>query len=254
MPLRDLLAIDDQLRPALLVTWMVPAARVRPHVPAPLELDTLPGPGGAETAFLTLAAVLNVGVHPRILPYPRSTYAQANYRTYVRAPVAGASGGVYFFANFVSHRAGWFPAWALSPNVHYGPARMTGRVPAVGPDGTLPRDATWEVQFAIGGPLGLTWLAAAGPCTAPPAAAPGTVTPYFLTHRLRGYYAHRRGGVGYLPVEHVEMLPWTGHLAAATCAPWLHWGLLTPDEVQHPLHVFLQPVVAFRAGLPRRLG
>jgi len=247
--LRELLRVDDLLRPALLVTWAVPAARVRPQIPAPLVLETVPDPAGDPLALLTVAAVLNVGAHPRLLPRLRTTCAQANYRTYVRAPGARSTPSVYFFANFVGGRAGWVLPWLLSARVVYAPARMAGRVPAA-------PGATWHVRLAMRSPLGPTLLDAAGPCRPPTdplfwADAPAGAR--FLTQRLTGYLADRLGGISAVPVDHVEMAPWTGEVRTAVCAPWQHWGLLTPAEVQRPLTVFAQPQVLFRAYLPHRL-
>ena len=249
MRIRDLFAVADPLRPVLLVTWAVPAARVQPRVPAPLTLETVAGADGAPLALLTVAAVLNRGAHVGLLPRLQTTFAQANYRTYVRAPDPGAPPSIYFFGNFVSGRAAWAIPWLVSPNVYYAPARMAGRVPAT-------RDAPpWEVRFAMHGPLGPTVLEAGGPCRPPddplfwPDAAAGA---RFLTHRLRGYVADRLGGLSYVPVEHLEMTPWTGTLQAGTCAPWQHWGLLTAAEVARPVSVLVQGTVAFVARAPRR--
>ncbi len=248
MALRDWLTIDDLLRPAMLVSWAVPAARVRPHVPAPLLLDTVPGPGGDPLALLTVAAVLNVNMHARLAPRLRLTFAQANYRTYVQ-PHAGGPTGVYFFGNFISARLPWLPTWLASPNVYYGPARMAGRVPRT-------QGGAWQVRLELASPLGPTILDAGGSCEPGqerllwPDATKGT---HFLTHRLLGYYRDRWGGVGLLPVEHVEMQPWTGQVHLAVCGPWQHWGLLSAAEVAHPLSVLVDPSVRFRAYPPRRV-
>ncbi|MDQ2805360.1 MAG: DUF2071 domain-containing protein [Chloroflexota bacterium] len=247
MPLRDLFRIDDLLRPALLVSWAVPAARVRPLVPAQLALDTVAGPDGAPLALLTVAAVLNVGMHPRPLPALRTTCAQANYRTYVRG--RDGAPGVYFFANFVAGRAGWFLPWLLSPHVYYAPARMSGRLPA------HPTPAArWDVQLTMRSALGPTQITATGRCDPLTDAAywldPATAA-RFLSQRLTGYLRDRRGRVWALPVDHQEMAPWPGTVAAITCAPWQHWGLLSATETAQPFSVLLQPAVLFRAFVPR---
>jgi len=249
VPLRDLFRIDDWLRPALLVTWAVPVARVRPLVPAQLALDTVVGPDGAPLALLTVAAVLNVGMHPRLLPALRTTCAQANYRTYVRGH--DGAPGVYFFANFVAGRAGWLIPWLLSPHVHYAPARMTGHIP-----GSATPDARWDLDLTMRSPLGPTRIRAGGNCDPLTAVAywldPATAA-RFLSQRLTGYLRDRRGRVWALPVDHQEMTPWPGTVSAITCAPWQHWGLLSPAATVQPFSVLLQPAVLFRAYLPRPL-
>jgi hypothetical protein len=247
MPLRDWLAIDDLLRPALLLTWAVPAARVRPLVPAGLALDTVAGPDGAPLALLTTALVLNVGMHPRPLPALRTTCAPANYRTVLRGP--GGAVGVYFFANFVSERAGWLLPWLLSPNVHYAPARLAARLPH-----SPHPDDRWQLRFTMRSPLGPTIIAAQGPCAALSEASywPDPATgARFLSHRLVGYLRGRASGTWALPVDHREMTPWPGTVSPVTAAPWQHWGLLTPAEAAQPFSVLMEPEVLFRAYLPR---
>src|SRR5262245_38748779 len=149
MGLREWFRIDDLLRPALLVTWAVPADRVQARLPAALTLDTACPPGGPPLALLTAAAVLNVNAHPRPLPGLGITSAQVNFRTYVRGPREDTLPGVYFFGNYVSERAAWLPPWLLSPNAHYAPARMRGRVPAA-----LDPADSWQVSLEMRGPLG----------------------------------------------------------------------------------------------------
>ncbi len=247
MPLRDLFSVDDLLRPALLISWAVPAARVRPLVPSCLALDTVSGAGGVELALLTVAVVLNVGMHPHLLPALHTTCAQANYRTYVRG--RDGAPGVYFFANFVAGRAGWVIPWLLSANVHYAPARLRGYLPHTATPG-----ATWNLQLTMHSPLGPTQLVVGGPCVplTVPAYWPDPATAaHFLSQRLTGYLRDRRNRVWALPVHHLEMTPWPGTVQVITCAPWQHWGLLSAAETAQPFAVLLQPEVLFRAYVPR---
>jgi uncharacterized protein YqjF (DUF2071 family) len=251
MPLREWFRIDDLLRPALLVTWAVPAARVEARLPQSLTLDTACGPDGKQYALLTAAAVLNVDAHPRLLPGLRTTCPQINFRTYVRAPGDGATTGVYFFGNYVGARSAWLVPWMFSPNIHYAPARMAGQVPAAADPA-----ASWHVSLEARGLLGPVVFDASGPCVMPTDALFWEDAPtghFFLTQRLLGFFADRWGGTGFVPVDHQEMTPWGGTLRRVTCAPWERWGLLTADEIARPLVVLVQPSVLFRAYFPGRL-
>lgn len=75
----------------LLVHWAVPAAVLRPHLPARLELDTHGG-----MAWLSVVAYRMADVRLRGMPAPLGRhFPQLNLRTYVRH--AGRT-GIYFFS------------------------------------------------------------------------------------------------------------------------------------------------------------
>ena len=76
----------------LFAHWAVPAERLRPLVPAPLELDTREG-----TAWLAVTPFRMSGIRWRgFPPVPgTSAFPELNLRTYVRV---GDKPGVYFFS------------------------------------------------------------------------------------------------------------------------------------------------------------
>ena len=91
------------LRDMLLVTWALPADRLRPHVPAALPLDRLPGPDGASLAFVQVLIALRLGA--RWSPLPNTwgeSFRQAEVRALVR--VDGRR-GAFVLRSYVSHAA-----------------------------------------------------------------------------------------------------------------------------------------------------
>ncbi len=240
--------IVDPLAPLLWLAWAVPEARVRPHVPPPLVLDTRPGMAGQPRAYLALAVVRNRRAHLAGLPGLHATWVQANFRTYVRHPAAPDVPAVYFFGSYVSSRVLTGLAGLLAPHVWYAPTRLGGRVPAG------PADAAWSLHLAMRGPLGLVRVDAVGLCVRPPA-VPGwtgpTAAQHFLTQRPYGYMRARGGGLINQPVAHAEPAPWTGAASHVVASPWTHWGLLSAAEIAEPLAVWAAPHTAFRAALPR---
>jgi uncharacterized protein YqjF (DUF2071 family) len=76
----------------LFMHWPVDVASLRPHVPAPLAIDTFDG-----TAWLGVVPFRMTGVRPRGLPavHGLSNFAELNVRTYV---TIGGRPGVWFFS------------------------------------------------------------------------------------------------------------------------------------------------------------
>jgi uncharacterized protein YqjF (DUF2071 family) len=76
----------------LFAHWRIDAADVRPHVPAPFEIDLFDG-----QAWLGIVPFRMSNVAPRLVPAVPwvSAFPELNVRTYVRV---GARTGVYFFS------------------------------------------------------------------------------------------------------------------------------------------------------------
>ncbi|MDX6448185.1 MAG: uncharacterized protein QOD08_648, partial [Gaiellaceae bacterium] len=82
----------------LFAHWVVPEARLRPHLPDALELDLHDG-----TAYLGITPFEVTGLRVRgTLPLPRvSTFLELNVRTYV---TDGDKPGIWFFSLDASSR------------------------------------------------------------------------------------------------------------------------------------------------------
>ena len=84
-------------RDGLFVHWPFDPERIRPHVPAPLELDTHDGRAWVSLLPFVLARA-GVRFSPR---FARLTFPELNFRTYVRFD---GTPGLYFFSVDVGHR------------------------------------------------------------------------------------------------------------------------------------------------------
>src|SRR5579883_3367475 len=75
----------------------------------------------------------------------------------------------------------------------------------------------------------------------------------FLTHRLTGF-ATGRNGLSVVRVEHPHMHPLRARIEAKRADEWTAQGVLTPEEVRHPLLALIQPEVQFDMNLPERVA
>jgi Uncharacterized conserved protein (COG2071) len=94
-----LLSVTMDLHNVLYLSYVVPASRVRPRVPARLPLTTMED----DRVFVSLVAMNCRNVRLTTLGWPRFRYDQLNLRTYVREPETGIP-AVYFFRSGVSSR------------------------------------------------------------------------------------------------------------------------------------------------------
>ncbi|HKW92788.1 MAG TPA: DUF2071 domain-containing protein [Methylomirabilota bacterium] len=143
--------IRQRWRDLLFVHWPLPAAAVRPLVPAALELDRLDG-----RAWVTLIPFLIAESRPGWLPRALSSaFLETNLRTYVRGP--DGEPGIYFFSLEATSLAAVLAARA-GYGLPYFPAAMSRRVAGdhiaytsrrrVGPSAAL--DVAWRIGPAVG--------------------------------------------------------------------------------------------------------
>ncbi|MCA9000650.1 MAG: DUF2071 domain-containing protein [Planctomycetes bacterium] len=82
------LDIRTGLRHFALITYALPAERLRPLVHPRFEIETF-HIEGQERALLSVVPFEDAGFHFRFLPWPRFRFHQTNYRIYVRDRVTG---------------------------------------------------------------------------------------------------------------------------------------------------------------------
>jgi len=183
----------------LFAHWPLPAAALRPLLPAGLPLDTFDG-----VAWLGVVPFRMSGVHPRLLPAVPwlSAFPELNVRTYV---VRDGRPGVFFF----SLDAGNPVAVALGRGVFklpYFRARMRST--------TRSGEIAYVSERTHHGVPRARFAARYGPSG--PGAAPslGSLA-YFLTARYCLYAADRAGRQYRAEIDHA---PWPLQPAAATIA------------------------------------
>lgn len=199
----------------LFLHWPLPAAALRPHVPAGLALDTFDG-----SAWLGVVPFRMSGVRPRLLPALPwlSAFPEMNVRTYV---TCGKRPGVWFFsldaANPVAVRAA-----RLGFGLPYFDARMA--VERTGSERDVVRyssarthrgaaEARLEASYRPTGPVERS--------------TPGGLVS-FLTDRYC-LYATRRGRLLRAEIDHPAWPLQPAEAELRTCTMGAQLGLALPD-------------------------
>jgi hypothetical protein len=256
-PEKGAATITGTLRDYLVVTWAVPADKVRSQVPAELSLDVLPNASGELSAFLQVVCFYGENVHWSPLqndPLAQS-YHQVTYRILTRHQ---NKRGVFNLRSYFSTEEVRNAQRVVAREVDYArffvhingdPARDTYssyNLRAVGDRG----QTSVEVSFAEGEE------ADASPVPAPFARFEDMVQ--FLTQREENYFAAStpKTGIGLIPSAHEPFKPRTGLLKAARASLFTDSRLLTPEDLLQPTAVLLQPSFTLTSYPPRlaRLG
>ncbi|HZT72371.1 MAG TPA: DUF2071 domain-containing protein [Terriglobales bacterium] len=231
------MAIGLKLRNLLFVIHAVAPERVRRFLPAGLEPDVRETPDGPR-AFLATVALESGAAFPYVL----TGFRQVNYRIYVRHR---GEPGVMFLRSWVSSRTA-AAAMSLAIPTEHADVEMEIQ------DGAAPYS-----HFTVHGRSGDHELELEAQADPQPAALPYFATAEegfdFLTHRLTGF-ATGRNGLSVVRVEHPHMHPLRARIEAKRADEWTAQGVLTPEEVRHPLLALIQPEVQFDMNLPERVA
>ncbi|MDQ4145569.1 MAG: DUF2071 domain-containing protein [Actinomycetota bacterium] len=224
-----------------LVTHAVEAERVRARLPSLYELETFEAADGVERALVSTTCFCNHDFRPYALAYPRLTFNESTYRTYVRL---GEKRGVYFFGRYLEGaRAA-------------GPQRLFAR-------DTFLSDFEVEIDSNENG-YELYSCGVSSKCgdthfvvralDSPRAQEPfesGDELAQFITYRLHGFFTSSLGCQGHMPVGHKRMRPFAGELESGRFDLWERLGILAPEEVSSPHSVLVQPPILFTLYPPR---
>lgn len=218
----------------LFINWVVEPGALRATLPERLEIDSRFDSDGREVAFISAVCFRVSEVRSGVLPIPRLSFEQVNYRAYVRAAGVPA---VQFFDMKVNSRMVTALTGFLSVPVHYEDIEIvSGRL-----DGGLHtyaiRSTGLRAEATIGEHAGD--LADAG------------MTPGFITDRLVGY-AKAGDGLFRFDVEHSALDAVAAGIDSID-APWLEQiGLLTAKEASEPHSAFYVREALFGANTPTR--
>lgn len=171
------LAVRVTLTDLLILTWRLPPAELRRHLPPELE----PVVEGGD-AFVGALLFRNRALRPAALGLPRLGCSQVNVRSYVRDPESGEPGSVYFHG--FHPRPRWLAAWS----------RLVFRLPTT----PLPL----RVRRAGGG----GWRAGSADGSVEIAAHPAAI-PLDLSPRLADLLTNVH--TGYAPTPRGGLLRWT---------------------------------------------
>lgn len=223
-----------------MINHIVPAERVRPHVPESFELESF-SLDGREVTFITTSCFCNRDFHWSALPSLTHTFNQNTFRTYVT--YQGRLGS-YFFGTYVDTVASFVAQSVLAANSY----RATFDVDVLG-------GATGYTNYTCHtrsqrGELTFELRAVEQPVARPPFSTSDEHRTY-ITHRLHGFARSPTGLQTYGPVEHRKMTPWAGELISGRFDLWADLGILSHDEVLPAYSVLVEPSVRFLLLPPR---
>jgi uncharacterized protein YqjF (DUF2071 family) len=226
-----------------LVTFEVPAYRLSRLLPEAYELDTFDGPHG-ETGFVSTTCFCNQDFSPFGISYPKHTFNESTYRTYVTRD--GAK-GVYFFGRYLGTKIAWVLQRPLARHTYEADFDLTI-------DRQLKGYTTYSCSAASSsGNTEFSLRALDPPETRSPFRSSDELT-QFLTYRLHGYFTSSAGLQGHMPVSHPRMDPLAGQLLSGRFDLWDRLGVLSPEECTHPYSVLVVPNVRFQLFAPRPAG
>lgn len=228
-----------------LITYAVPAYRVRPLVDQRFDLDTYDCPGRGSVVWVSMVPFQDRDFHFVGIPSLRFSFGQTNYRTYVIDRRTGQR-AVWFFGttldspSIILPRNVWKLPWHrgriqfdchyASGNKAYTRYRMR----------TASSWAPVEVELSDSG-RPVTSLSGV------PDFEGGLVV---LTHPFVGVYTRRNGGLGAYRVWHEPLHCTEGRIVRARIALLHRLGLVSYREQRHPHSVLIQPQTEFLVLLP----
>jgi uncharacterized protein DUF2071 len=240
--LERLTTISVEVRNFALVTYAVPAERVRRHLPGAYTLETFHR-NRREHCLVSATCFCNHRFRWSGLPFPRLTFDESTYRVYV---THRGRQGVYFFRRFLSSPIPFAAQRALDEHVSVGGFDVETRRDDAGYSFYACRVRSADVANNF------TIRASGAPVRKPPFAS-GDELAQQITYRLHGFFQTTSGLQGHMPVSHRRMAPWSGELISGRFDTLSSLDIVRPEEVARPYSVLVEPSVNFLLRPPRPL-
>ncbi|HEY7875001.1 MAG TPA: DUF2071 domain-containing protein, partial [Actinomycetota bacterium] len=223
------LSVSIEVEDFALLTYRVPAERVREHLPEVYTLQTHEH-DGEELCFVTTTCFRNRDFRPTATSVPRHTFYESTYRTYVDF---GGLHGVYFLGRYLETAPAYLAQRAI--------ARDTFKADF---DVRIDKDENGYRRFECHatGPSGETSFSVTA--TDEPAAkepwTSGEEHAQFLTFRPIGCFTSSVGLQMRGRVDHARMHPWEGRLnGTPKLELWEKLGILSRREATEPYSVLI---------------
>lgn len=236
------LAVDSQLTHFALISYALPAPVLQSLLPKGLQLiefkiDAQP------QGLISMAVFLNRGFHfTRLKLLPRLNFGQTNYRVYVTD--CKGDPGIWFLGTSlgsVSYRLPhllWQMPW-YGARYHFDCVYTAGRYQHF----DVRTDSAWgQAQIQLrdtGEPMALL-----------PGFASLAQQKLLLTHPVTGYFSRRDGQTSHYSIWHPPAQLTHAEPEALYFRPLETAGLLSPEQMQRPHSVLLQPEIPYRIYLP----
>jgi hypothetical protein len=239
------LSVITTLRHFAIVSYAVPANRVRPHVHPAFALDTFAGSDGQPTIWVSIVPFEDLDFRFAAFPWAKFHFGQTNYRTYVINRATG-------------QRAAWFfgttlDSWTvLIPQLFWRLPWYRGRIRF---DCQYDRIAHRYARYQMTtrsrwGAAELELTDSGSPVTELPGILDLESGLVALTHPLRGAFYRRDGKLGTYSVWHDPLRCTAGQLVHARIALLDRLGLVSYEEQTRPHSVLIQPQTEFAIYLP----
>jgi len=242
-----LIDIRSDLLHFALITYALPAERLRRHIPDRFDIPTFPIAGQNLALMSAVPFVDDDFRYYRLAPFIQWRFSQTNYRVYVVDRQTGAH-VVWFFGTTLGSPIVQFARWLWRIPWHFARYQVDCRYAA-----EKGRYEQYEISHQSQWATAAIDLADTG---RPMGLAEGFASieeqALILTHPVKGYFYRLDGRVGTYSVWH-EQIPLTeGRANRLYFSLYERLGLLTPEEMQHPHSVFICPRVTFDVHLPPR--
>jgi hypothetical protein len=240
------LDIRSDLLHFALISYALPAERLRPHIPQRFEIPTFPI-GGDRLALMSAVPFVDEDFrYYRLLPFIKWRFGQTNYRVYVVDRESGEH-CVWFFGTTISSPVVYLARWLWRIPWHY--ARY--EVDCLFGEGSyqvyhMSHRSEWasaEIDLHDSGE--------------PAALADGfgslAEQILILTHPVQGYFYRLDGRVGTYSVWHEPIALTVGRARRLYFGLYERLGLLTKEEMLRPHSVFICPRIRFDVHLPPKV-
>ncbi len=242
-----LIDIRSDLLHFALITYALPAERLRPHIPARFDIPTFPI-NGQQLALMSAVPFLDADFNfYRLVPFVKMQFAQTNYRVYVVDRETGEH-CVWFFGTTLGSwvvylaRTLWRIPW------HYARYEVDCRYNAQ-------RHAYDRYHFSKTSP----WAAAEIELedTGERMALHSCFSTLdeqilILTHPIIGYFYRLDTRPGTYSVWHEEIPLTVGRAKHLYFSLYERLGLLSREEMENPYSVLICPRTTFEVHLPPR--
>lgn len=226
--------IQMVMRDMLFITWAAQPEIVRKLVDERLELDTKTDANGGLVAFVSAVCFHVTEVRSGVLPLPRLSFEQVNYRAYVRAADVPA---VCFLDMKVNSRTVTAMTSFLSVPVHYEDIDITTSPGGPGLLGYSVKSDGLRAEAIVGEQAD--------------SAEGGQIASDFITQRLVGY-AGAGNGMYRIDVDQPGLVAVSARAQNVEAPSLERLGLLTPDQSAQPYSVLYVREGLFGADTPVR--
>ena len=234
--------VTTELRDFALVTYAVAPAALANHLPPGFEPEVFALADGTKTAFISAALFHDFGFRPAIASWPKFSFAQTNYRAYIRR---GEERCVWFFGTALHTPLVVIPRYAWKLPWHYADIRINS---------SWQENTCLQYNYTASGKWGnaqVQMLSTDEPMGRLDGFVDEEQTRLVLTHPLTGYYKRTDGRLGTYHIWHDRLVMHRASVQSARFEVFEQLDLIAKDSIPHS--ALLQRSTEFIIYLPPSL-